>query len=168
MWRITAGLVMIILLVLFGASAVFAQDVTPEPTADVVGEVVVDDVVGVLPTYEERATTTLRDAVIAILAAVGVTIGTITVILSRTSANVTALALEKLYSSVPSYLQPSMASALEGGVGRLKEYAKTTPYTWDDDYVAELEKLIDPIVKNRISQLVAQVAELKKQGEAPQ
>lgn len=29
-----------------------------------------------------------------------------------------------------------------------------------------LEKVIDPIVKNRISQLVAQAAEMKKQGEA--
>jgi hypothetical protein len=153
----------VILLFVIGTPLAMAQDATEEaPAGDVV---VVDDVIVPVeeapasPTIEERATTTLRDAVIAILVVVSGAIGTITILLARTNAKVVGLALEKMYLSVPSYLQPSVASALEGGVGRLSDYAKSTPYQWDDEFVSELQKVIDPIVKSRIGQLVAQMAQ---------
>jgi len=155
-WNIFA---VVILLFVIGTPLAMAQDATEEaPAGEIVAVVPVEEAPA-SPTIEERATTTLRDAVIAILVVVSSAIGTITILLARTNAKVIGLALEKMYLSVPSYLQPSVASALEGGVGRLSDYAKTTPYQWDDEFVSELQKVIDPIVKSRIGQLVAQMAQ---------
>jgi len=155
---------LMIMMLLMVVSAVSAQEVTPSPEVEV--PIVVEDegvAVDVVLDYEARATTTLRDAVIAIVVVMGgvgvaisTAIGGIAIILARTSASTTALAIERVYSSVPSYLQSSVASAIGAGVQRLEALAKETPFTWDDVYISKLKEELLPVIVNQIQNELAQ------------
>lgn len=146
----------VVMLFVIGTPLAMAQDSTDEAPIIVVddGGELVSPVESPVPSAEERATVTLRDAVIAIVVVVATAIGSIAVILSRTSANVVGIALDRLHSSVPSYLQPSFASAIGAGVGRLKEVATSTQFTdLDDEFVATLERVVAPIVERNVVEI---------------
>jgi len=148
---------LMIMVLLMVVSAVSAQEVTPSPEVEV-PIVVVDEgvAVDVVLDYEAQATTTLRDAVIAIVVVISTAVGGIAIILARTSASTTALAIERMYSSVPSYLQSSVASAIGAGVQRLESLAKETPFTWDDVYIAKLKEELLPVIVTQIQKELEQ------------
>lgn len=161
-----SGIFAVLMMMALVAPVAMAQDVTPEPVADVV-ESAPDVVVDAIPTYEERATVTLRDSVMAIVVVVAGAIGAIAVILARTSAKTTALAIEKIYLSVPSYLQPSAATAISAGLDKLGDVAKTTKFVWDDEAIAVLKAELTPVISGQINaQMATYTAELLNQLEA--
>jgi len=156
---IWALMALVIVLLMVGVPVAMAQDEVI-PTEEVPSVDVVPVAVDALPTYEERATVTLRDAVLAILFATGATLGTVIVVLAVTSGKLIALVIERLYQSVPSYLQPAAANAIGAGLDKLDEVSKTTKFTWDDEAVAVLKEELAPVIVGYVAdQLRLQTAD---------
>lgn len=147
----------LMVLMVFGTAVTMAQDVTPEPEplGDVVnvGGVVADE------TLEERATITLRDAVISILLVVGTVItfitgaiGAIAVILSQTAGKVVAMVIKQVIDSTPAQFKPAVANAVAGGLVELqsKSAELKTFHEFDNEFVEQLVIGLTPLLEGLI------------------